>query len=242
MFEEKSLDSLLLTHGERRADYVNGLYTVAERGAKPLGKPQKSLYELLWQSLEKALADVQTIYFSPCGLLHRLNIGAIPITDEETLADHYQLIEMGSTRQLVIPSESRVATNNALLFGGVQFEMDSVAIAAANVGIGDDVLASRGEISFSQADSTSRGGNWAYLKWTDKEVTNLEAILRATGFHTTSRKGFAATEESFKTIGSAGGSPRILHVATHGFFFPDPKSERERSERVSGERACFQNV
>jgi tetratricopeptide (TPR) repeat protein len=183
LFEEKSLDSLLHTQGERKADYVNSLYTVAERGAKPLGKPQKSLYELLWQPLEKDLAGVKTIYFSPSGLLHRLNLGAVPIppsvggrqgeAEEETLGDHYQLVEMGSTRQLVVPHPLIHSENTAMLFGGIQYEMDSIAMAQANLSLGSDVLlANRGGLSFANTDSTLRGGTWSYLIGDDeREVT-----------------------------------------------------------------------
>ncbi len=225
LFEEKSLDSLLQTQGERKADYVNGLYTVAERGAKPLGRPQKSLYELLWQPIEKELTNTKAIYFSPSGLLHRINLGAVPINDEETLADRYRLVELGSTRQLVIPSEVKTGSQDAILFGGVQYEMDSTAIVAANVDLtAESVASSRGELSFTYADSTLRGGTWNYLKWTDKEVAALEPILKTAGIQASARKGFAATEESFKAIGVESNSPRILHVATHGFFFPDPQS------------------
>ncbi len=232
LFEEKQLDSLLLTHTERRADYVNGLYTIAERGLKPKGQPQKSLYELLWQPLEKALSGVQTIYFSPSGLLHRLNLSAIPISDEATLFDRYRLVEMGSTRQLVVNTEQQWASDSgqsAVLFGGVQYEMDSTAIAVANASINADLLASRsrsldgGALSFSQADTSLRGGTWSYLKWTEKEVAAIEPILKNSGIQYRLASGYAATEESFKAIGTAGQpSPRILHIATHGFFYPDP--------------------
>jgi hypothetical protein len=169
-------------------------------------------------------------------LLHRLNIGAIPTSGEATLADRYRLVELGSTRQLVIPSEIKVAASDAVLFGGVQYEMDSTAISQANAGIAYSDLASRGGLSFAYSDSTLRGGAWGYLKWTGKEVFSLETLLKNSGFKTDLRKGYAATEESFKAAfgGSGKASPRVLHIATHGFFFPDPKTE-VRSERVSGE-------
>lgn len=47
LFEEKQLDSLLKSSGGRKADYVNGLYSLADRGVVVVGRPQKSLYELL---------------------------------------------------------------------------------------------------------------------------------------------------------------------------------------------------
>ncbi|MCK6695539.1 MAG: tetratricopeptide repeat protein, partial [Thermoanaerobaculia bacterium] len=106
LFEEKQLDSLFDQTSVRKNDYVNNLYAVAERGARPVGKPQKTLYELIWQPLEKEMEDVKTIYFSPSGLLHRLNLGAIPIPvgdeslERPTLADRYRLVQLGSTRTI----------------------------------------------------------------------------------------------------------------------------------------------
>ncbi|MBK9641625.1 MAG: tetratricopeptide repeat protein [Saprospiraceae bacterium] len=105
LFEEKSLDSLLNSKSERKSDYVNNLYNLADRGAVAVETPQKSLYEILWKPLEKELTNVNTIYFSPSGLLHRINLDAIPISETETLADRYNLIELNSTRQLVIPTQ-----------------------------------------------------------------------------------------------------------------------------------------
>lgn len=49
-------------------------------------------------------------------------------------------------------------------------------------------------------------------------------LLTGAGLQPVVRKGGAATEAFFKTIGEAApGTPRILHIATHGYFFPDPK-------------------
>jgi len=238
LFEEKSLDSLLQTRGERKADYVNGLYTVAERGATPLGKPQKTLYEMLWQPMGKDLAGIKTIYFSPSGLLHRLNLAAIPINLDSVLGDRYNLVELGSTRQLVVPTQVKPAANDALLFGGISYDSDSTAMSQANAALDSVSIASRGELSFSYTDSTLRVFTWNALPFTEREVGSVEKTLNAAGFQTSTRKGYAATEEIFKTIGAGGSpSPRVLHLATHGYFFPDPKSAGERAsgEQVSGE-------
>lgn len=244
LFEEKQLDSLLTPNSERKADYVNGLYTVAERGLKPKGKPQRTLYELLWQPLEKALEGKKTLYFAPTGLLHRINVGAIPINDEATLADRFDLVEMGSTRQLVIGSQqSAVGSRSAALFGGVQYEMDSMAIAAANAQIQTEPIASRSTgargLSFSETDASHRGGTWSYLKWTEKEVSSVETILKNGGITCSLSKGYEATEEVFKAIGESGPSPSVLHIATHGYFFPDVKSSANTpsSETGAGEAA-----
>ncbi|MCB9343976.1 MAG: CHAT domain-containing protein [Lewinellaceae bacterium] len=235
LFEERSLDSLLRLSGQRKADYVAHLYAQEERGVIAQDKPSKTLYELVWQPIDSTLKDASNVYFAPTGLLHRINIGAISINFDSTLADKYHLIELGSTRQLLDQKSRAFIDNNAVLFGGIQYEMDSSAIFATNANLDNLDLASRGQEEPLTADSSeqiarqtiksARGGNWNYLKWTEKEVESIAPILEAAGIDTYVRKGFEATEEAFKVLGSHGPSPKVIHLATHGFFFPDPRED-----------------
>jgi len=236
LFEEKQLDSLLGAAGERKSDYVKQLYSIADRGIVIGGKPHKTLYEVIWQQLEKELVGTKTIYFSPSGLLHRLNLAAIPIGIDSVLGDRYQLVELGSTRQSVVPNQVKSTANDAILFGGIQYDADSTSIAKAIALIDSVSIASRGELSFFYTDSTLRVGTWGSLPFTDREVGNLERILKTAGIQTQTRRAYTATEESFKTIGAGGKpSPRILHIATHGFFYPDPKTEGTQQSALGGE-------
>lgn len=41
------------------------------------------------------------------------------------------------------------------------------------------------------------------------------------------KSGYDASEESFKSINQSEASPRIIHVATHGYFYPSPKSTKK---------------
>jgi CHAT domain-containing protein len=237
LLEEKQLDSLLQRNGERSEHYVKQLYSLAVRGVIVVGKPPKTLYELLWKPLEKELNSpleigdgIKTIYYSPSGLLHRLNLAAIPINLDSVLGDRYQLVELGSTRQLVVPNQIKSGTNDALLFGGIQYDSDSTAILKSIASMDSISVASRGELNFFDTDSTLRVGTWGSLPFTAREVGNLERILKTAGIHTQTHRGYVATEEAFKTIGAKGkSSPRILHIATHGFFFPDSDHPMIRS-------------
>ena len=232
LFEEKALALLVSSNTERKADYVNELYTLADRGLVKLGTEKSSLYELIWKPLEAELSGVKTIYLSPSALLHRINIDAIPVSETETIADKYQLISLNSTRQLVIPTQIKKANNDAVLFGGIQFEQDST------IQNNEPLLASRsrGHLSFTSVDSTLRGGTWQYLAGTEREVNAIEKIMLTSGIDPSLKKGYEATEETFKNIGTNNSpSPRILHIATHGYFFPDPKSTLKNTG-LSGEQ------
>ncbi len=228
LFDEMLLDSFLLFRKDTKENNLNTIYTMATRGAVPVRASKKSifinLYELIWKPIEKELFGIKTIYYSPSGLLHRINLDAIPISEAETLADRYKLIELNSTRQLVTLTQIKNINNEAVLYGGINFEQDST------FKINEPLLASRtrGELSISYVDSTLRGGTWNYLAGTEKEVRAIEKIMQISGVQTKLKKGYDATEESFKNIGvNNSPSPRILHIATHGFFFPDPRIKNE---------------
>ncbi|MEI2696508.1 MAG: hypothetical protein V9E90_15675 [Saprospiraceae bacterium] len=96
--------------------------------------------------------------------MHRINLDAIPISETETLADRYNLIALNSTRQLVIPTQIKNRSNDAVLYGGIQFEQDSTNQN------NEPLIASRsrGELSFQSVDSTLRGGSWNYLAGTER--------------------------------------------------------------------------
>jgi CHAT domain-containing protein len=150
------------------------------------------------------------------------------------LGERYHLVELGSTRSLVVPVAVSPAGNTAALFGGIQYEIDSTTIAVPTENLPVDELGLRGSSGFAYTDSTLRGGEWGYLPATEKEITVTDQILQKHGFQTAVRRGTTATEEALQSIGQGKTSPRILHIATHGFFFPDPKSE-VRSEKVRSE-------
>jgi len=91
-------------------------------------------------------------------------------------------------------------------------------------------------LSFNSIDSTLRGGSWNYLAGTEREVNAIEKLMITAGVKVNLKKGYQAKEESFKNIGADNApSPKILHIATHGYFFSDPKSTAKTSG-LSGEQ------
>ncbi len=230
------LESLQLN---RRLDYVNELYSKTDRGANAVEHKNKSLYELLWSKMERTLAGVNTIYFSPIGLLHRINLNAIPISEEETLADRFNFIEQISTRQLVFPYQQEITSSDAVLYGGIRFDVDT------SLNSKEPFLTSITSRSHfvNSVDSSLRGGAWNYLPGTDKEVNVIGNFISNAGLKTKLFKGFFATEESFKEIGIGNTqSPRILHLATHGYFFSDPERTSSTVNGIAQDRTKNQET
>ncbi|HOY19014.1 MAG TPA: tetratricopeptide repeat protein [Haliscomenobacter sp.] len=227
LFEEKQLTALLKTEGNPQPAFYNDLYANDKKG--------EQLYDLIWKPIAIALPQGATIYCSPSGLLHRLNLGAIPTPDGKTLAEKNRLTMLGSTRQLVIPSVPTTQQSAAAqLYGGIQY--DAMTTVVSNTPTKPEDLAARRGPNIAQNDSTLRGENWNYLRWTEVEISAAANILKSKGIAPTLKKGTEATEESFKALGQGSPSPRVLHVATHGFFFPDPKESQPGNTQAIGEK------
>ncbi|MDX1911120.1 MAG: tetratricopeptide repeat protein [Saprospiraceae bacterium] len=217
LFDEKQLQIILRGSSGQGAAGHNELYA---------GNTGKALQNLLWSPLLPHLSGIKKVWYAPSGLLHRINLSALPISDKQSLEDIYQLILLSSTRYLP-ENKKRLRQEGhetALVYGAIQFEMDSIAYPARPLSSALEYNGRRG-IPSEVGDSTQRNENadrWQYLKWSEREADNVAGLLTRAGFSTTTQKGWQATEENFKLTGKETHSPYILHISTHGFFFPDP--------------------
>jgi len=226
LFEEKQLDSLLLNVLGDDAQKTGQLY--ASRGTIIEGTKQwpylaSTLYDLIWKPIEPYLKGVNTIYFSPSGLLHKISFAAIATPDSIYLSDKYKLVQLGSTREIVKLKKQNdyiTLSDSALIYGGINYEqMDVVPDSSKN-----DLLAYR---SLAIPNDSSRGTTWVYLKGTMSETKYIDSLFRnnkvATAFYSNDK----ATETIFKNI--SGRAPQIMHISTHGFFFPEPEEKRDKN-------------
>ena len=69
---------------------------------------------------------------------------------------------------------------------------------------------------------------WSYLEGTKTETQKIDKILKQGKIKVDYYSNTSATEEEFKLMAS---NSNILHIATHGFFYPDPKEIQEETEK-----------
>ncbi len=216
LVNQKLIFEKLKLHEEDNTTFINALYGSNERGLVKEEKELPSLYDLIWKPIEPYLKAANKIYYSPSGIINRLNVNAIAIDQETILADKYNMVELMSTRTVAL--EHKMNNNNtAFTIGGIDFETEDNLAAAelGSEGTGKD------QITFSSIDRSLRGGSWNYLKWTKTETESINVLLQDHGFNVTYKSESQATEAAFKSLGTKTPSPQILHLATHGYFFPD---------------------
>ena len=223
LFEEKQLQALLEKTGDN-AESTTNLY--AFRNGEVLGQSPtygQELYNLIWRPLDSLLHGVKTVYFSPSGLLHRVAFAALPVNGKKMLSDKYELHQLGSTRSLVIKNPEPVVQHyTAAVFGGVQYDRTPTPADSSAQEIADNRL-----WTYMDRPRAATDRAFDYLPGTAIEAERLTQALQAQRVQVQTYTAAQATEEKLKSLGrDTVKSPDILHIATHGFFFPDPEKQK----------------
>jgi CHAT domain-containing protein len=141
------------------------------------------------------------------------------------LSDQYELHHLASTANIsTIKAEYLTVSDNVYAYGGIMYDADSTELINAAY-----AFRNPGRSLFFEANA---GGRWDYLEGSEKEINLIEKFSVEKNYTVTAKKGTVANEESFKALNGEA-SPSLLHVATHGFFFPDPSTKEKKATKES---------
>ncbi|OYU83078.1 MAG: hypothetical protein CFE24_12950 [Flavobacterium sp. BFFFF2] len=210
LFEKKQLEKLLeknnTAHDTLQTKKINEQYT------------NKAIGDLFFQPILAELQHVNTVYLSPSGLGHQIDFAALPIDDNQTFGEKYKLHILSYPTELVdytAAGLNRKDKPELLLYGGINYGKGDAIKNEENIAV---------ENTDGFTDLKIRSGikGFDYIDGTNKEVTQIQQKATQNGFATRLLNESAATEESIKALDGRT-APFILHLATHGFFFADPK-------------------
>jgi tetratricopeptide (TPR) repeat protein len=235
---QDQLDSLLNNIVEKDDDYLSSLYRGVKARSSVVSKAKgEELYKLIWKPLESLLKPGEQVYFAPSGSLHQVAFAAIPLPDSTTLSDRYRLTQLSSTAMLLQSPENKERRDLSLAaFGGISYDAAPTELMQLTTKgkQTQNVVASR-----SLLPDGNRGTSWNYLPGTLEEINNIATLAKKHQVNITVHSGASALEETYKSYGS-GTSPNIIHIATHGFFFPDPAKEYDANKGIrSTEKQVF---
>ncbi len=150
--------------------------------------PDQYSYKVFWEPIQKEIGQYSTIFLSPDGVYNQINLEAIPTPDGKYVIDNSNIVIVSNTKDLYlrkIKAKSASASNTATMFGNPKFYLTASA--------SNRVLS---------------------LPGTEKEVNELDDLLKQKGWATTEYVETKASEERVKELES----PKIFHIATHGFY------------------------
>jgi len=182
----------------------------------------KQLYQQLWAPIEKALSpDTKLVIISPDADLNFVSFATLLAEDSQFLGQKYSVRYVSSGRDLlreVKPS----ASSEMVVYANPDFSGEG---PKPDTNSTTSLLAMRAvEMrDFSRVQLTPLPG-------AAKEGALLETEAKKWNWPTSAFSGAAATEAQLYTIKS----PRILHLATHGFFLPQTDNELGTGEGTRG--------
>ena len=220
LFEKRRLDSIIRKTGNTANENVAALYSRGV-GIVNTNPVSAGIYKLIWQPLDKKLTGISKIYFAPAGMLHRIAFAALPVNSKQVLSDKYRLVQLSTTAAIKDSIAEFVKSSDKIyLYGGVLYDADITKLKDAV-----QVYKVNGESGSRSATSdVSRGSSWNYLPGTATEIEQIAKLDGARTFTVQRYSGIDASEESIKVL-NAKNFPAVLHIASHGFFFPDPANQ-----------------
>jgi CHAT domain-containing protein/tetratricopeptide (TPR) repeat protein len=208
---------------------------------KKAAAPTMSFYQAFWKPLEPVLGSARRVYVSTDGVLNQVALGVVPDNAGRLLMEKYDLRIVSSTKDVL--RQGRTSTGNtALVMGNPLFGLDEAQQRAAvrawqqqtepTAKTEEAAKAARAEpVLMASAGPRSRdlrGGVLNPLPGTQKEAEAVSKLLREQGWGVELYTQENALEERVKGVQS----PRVLHLATHGFFESD--QERKKKDLAQG--------
>ncbi|MDW3195701.1 MAG: CHAT domain-containing protein [Cytophagales bacterium] len=165
----------------------------------------KFSYDQFWAPIQSELGTVSRLYLSPDGVYNQINVEALPTPDGRYVLDNSNIILLSNTKDLFLqqpkeedPVDVQPTNQVAMLFGNPKFYVDTQpGRPAANSGL-----------TRATAEVISE------LPGTKKEIVELKEYLGDRGWEINDYTELNASEQAIKSISS----PKIFHIATHGFF------------------------
>ena len=174
----------------------------------------KALAALVWRPVAAALGEARQVYLCPDGDLAFVSFAALPgREDGKFLIDDYDLAYLASGRDLLRPSASREGAS--VLVGAPAFGRPGRA-PPGGADAGETAAPTSRPAGISDLRSFA-ALRFRPLPQTRAEVEAIAAVLGRQNRRPTVLLGAKASEPAVRAVRR----PRVLHLATHGFFLPD---------------------
>ncbi len=197
-------------------EYLEEMKKPAQHGTLPrkslLSKWAQEVYSLIMKPLEPYIKDKKQLFISPDGNLNLIPFEVLMAQDGKYLMEDHIISYVGAGRDIVRFTDTNVAKGEALIMADPDY----------NMGLKEkEKITSEIRIAKTIRGTVSRdvsGLSFTRLPDTKQEADSIEKILKQKyKFTTRNYQDRKALEE----ILFSGEPPRVLHLATHGYFLKD---------------------
>lgn len=175
------------------------------------------------------------VFFAADGELLMTGIEYLPFVQPKenesivSVADLYHLYRLSSTRELAIRSTMPIG-RDAAVYGGLRYDMytDDLLADAQKYQTPDNNILAYEPIQQQRAGRSAESAI-PYLQGTEKEAESIVSTINSSDNQKLVAQPFEGedgTEASLKS--QSGRGLRVLHIATHGFFYGDDDTSFER--------------
>ena len=171
------------------------------------GVHDKRSYEVFWKPINALIEDAETIYISADGVYNKVNINTIfNVNTDNYLIEDYFVKYVSSTKDLLSREKQASAPSQSILcMGDPAYDLKGQT--------GRPVKLSDVQRSYLNMNQISP------LPGTKREVDFIDSLLSRNSWQVDAFLGPDALEIQLKEVKS----PKVIHLATHGFFMPDLK-------------------
>lgn len=170
----------------------------------------KRSYGQYWQKVDAIIPDSATVYISADGVFNQMNVETMVDSNGTYVIDKNKIVYVSNTKDLAIRSaegyRSTVESKNntAYLIGNPEFKGNSDEISSSN------------KVSSIEP-----------LPGAEREILDVTKLLAQANWKSQTFTQAEATETVIKNMQS----PRVFHVATHGFFMDKSAEQIEQEEK-----------
>lgn len=199
-------------------------------------------YQDFWGAFSEnqKLKKIKTAYISLDGIYNQVSLNTLYNNEDKVfLVDEIDLVLLGNLKDIENVKKKRskiLRDENYFLLGFPDYNYKTIndqiennftnsksytrALSSMNMRTGNKLISANGI---------------AKLPGTREEVIAIDSLIKIKNYETTVYLDIDATESIVKNINKLSSSPKIIHIATHGFFTPPKKNINEKGFSNSGE-------
>lgn len=212
---------------------------IRNRG-KRLKKTSKRLYSLVFFPIIDALAGVKRIYISPDSNLNLIPFEVLQDRDGRYLIEQYSFDYLAASRDILRFGRNAGQSGQSVIIGNPDFDMAG----------GNNTLEKHGEGSTGERGISTRSGDMSGMRF-DPLPHTLEEVNALQSVSFFKNAAVYKNESASEAALFSHKAPKILHLATHGFFLNDQdldalsgtdlQQTKEHSETQSEEIKIYDN-